>query len=88
LQDGYPLEISGDRLRIAFSTDHAFHKECLDTTENLKLISSIFAGILGSNLLIELIIEDSTVRGAAPVVEDALGIFKGEVVNEWHSDEK
>jgi DNA polymerase-3 subunit gamma/tau len=87
LQEGYPLSLVKDRLCIGFSKDHAFPKECLDTSDNLKLIGRVFSGILGSELLIELIMEENAVREAAPAVENALGIFKGEVVNEWHSQE-
>jgi hypothetical protein len=85
LQEGYPVLLANGRLRIVFSQEHAFHKECLDTSENLKLIGQILSAPLGIDLQIELAVEENAPRAAAPAVEDALGIFKGEVVNEWHS---
>jgi len=68
--------------------EHKFHKECLDTVENLKLIAGIFSGILGCAITVDFAVTDEVVRDEAADVRGAINMFQGEVVNEWHSEEE
>jgi DNA polymerase-3 subunit gamma/tau len=87
LQEGFPSTLENGKLVIAFSREHKFHKECLGTVENLNLIAEVFAGILGERFFVELVVVDNAVRDGSAEVKDALEMFRGEVVNEWHSED-
>ncbi|MBF0485040.1 MAG: DNA polymerase III subunit gamma/tau [Candidatus Omnitrophica bacterium] len=87
LQEGCPLRLEGQKLVIAFSTEHAFYKECLSKPDALNLIAVTFSKILNTPLIVELETVENAVREETDQVSDARGIFNGEVVNEWHNEE-
>lgn len=88
LLEGAPAAFNGSRLTIAFTPEYSFHKEFLDRAENLKLIAEAFQEVFGVMCSVELVIGQGVgVKPAAPVLDDALAMFGGEVVNEWHSQE-
>ncbi len=87
LKEGVPLRMQGEKLTIAFAPGDEFFKEVLETKEHLKLMEDVFSSELKMPLEIELAIEPFS-ENLKPVegLNDALSIFQGEVVNEWHND--
>ncbi len=90
LQDGVPHSFKEGKLTIAFAKDHSFQKECLEQKENSLLIEQVFSQKLGAPIFIGFKIADLTASSASaepeePVLKNALEMFGGKVVKEWHS---
>ncbi|NTV30032.1 MAG: DNA polymerase III subunit gamma/tau [Candidatus Omnitrophica bacterium] len=88
LQEGQPSALERDKLYIAFTPEHMFHKECIDTVENQKLIAEVISESLGVRLSVGVVIADQVVRESSQQLDDAVKMFQGELVNEWHSDQE
>ncbi|MBF0533117.1 MAG: DNA polymerase III subunit gamma/tau [Candidatus Omnitrophica bacterium] len=87
LQEAKPYELSGSRLTIALPGHCGFHKESLDTKDNLRLVEDVFQQILKQNINIKYVLVDvlpSAVEDAS--VASALDTFGGEVVEKWHAE--
>jgi hypothetical protein len=86
LQEGRPYAYRDGEIIVAFSTDHAFQKECVE--HNRQLIEDAFAETLGFRvrILCELI-ENFDPGHDEEDVQSALNMFGGEVTNQWHGDE-
>lgn len=87
LQEGFPAALDGEVLSVAFSSQHLFNKECIDTVDNLNLISEVLSGIMGSRISVKVVVAEQVARDGLPQVDDTVKMFQGEVVNEWHSQE-
>jgi DNA polymerase-3 subunit gamma/tau len=89
LQEGVPFKIAGAKLTVAFNPVHHFHKECLDRPDVLKMISATFSEHLKVDVQVDLTTaEVADADGDPALVRDAVKLFEGEVVNEWHSENK
>lgn len=87
LQPGRPVEVSGNRIMVAFSQEDAFNKEYLDTTENLIYIADVFSGVLGGRVQLAVKVVSELPGQDTPVADEAVEMFDGEIVNEWINDE-
>jgi DNA polymerase-3 subunit gamma/tau len=87
LQEGYPLKVSGNIISVAFTREHAFHKECLAKHEVRDLVVKVFSAFLGIGVTVELVLVDGPLTRLSEEITEAREIFNGEIVNEWHSDE-
>ena len=85
LQEGIPFKLQGNKLTIAFTPGNEFYKEFLDKKEHLKLIEDVFASHMKASFVIDLTIAQASAAGASEGLNDALSIFQGKVVNEWHN---
>ncbi|MBF0593657.1 MAG: DNA polymerase III subunit gamma/tau [Candidatus Omnitrophica bacterium] len=86
LLEGHPVKFDGRKLAVAFSHEHEFHKEFLDSPGNLKIMSASFQEVFKQEAVIDLIImSDADAGKLASAVNEALAMFGGEVVNEWDS---
>ncbi len=90
LQDGAPHSFKEGKLTIAFAKDHGFQKECLEQKENSMLIEQVFSQKLGAPIFIAFKIADVTAspvnaEAEEPVLKNALEMFGGKVVKEWHN---
>jgi len=94
LQEGLPLKLNGERLTIAFTKDHSFHKETLDTKDAKLLVDGIFSEKLRSKVVVEYCLIDAaaggekavTDHGHEPLIKSALETFKGKIVSKWHNE--
>lgn len=90
LQEGKAIQLVGDRLTIAFSKDHQFHKETLDGKDAKLLVDRIFSDKLRCQIVVEYKILDgakaSVAREHEPVIQKALDTFKGKIVSKWHNE--
>ena len=87
LQEGSAYAFANNKLTIGFSQDHVFGKEILEEKENRQLIEEVFAGKLNALVSVEFLIVDKFVpKQDEPLVQKALDMFKGKVVNKWHND--
>ncbi|MBF0121861.1 MAG: DNA polymerase III subunit gamma/tau [Candidatus Omnitrophica bacterium] len=86
LQEGIPLKLVGNKLTVAFAPGNEFFKEFLDKKEHLKLIEDVFLNHMKRALVIDLTIAERSEKTSSPQgLNDALSIFQGKVVNEWHN---
>jgi DNA polymerase-3 subunit gamma/tau len=89
LQEGVPFRVEGPKVTVAFSPADHFHKECLDRPDALKLISAVFSEHLKMDVQVALTTAEVPDGDQDPaLVQDAVKLFEGEVVNEWHSETK
>ena len=87
LQEGAPVKVVGQKVTIAFGPEHAFQKECLDKMDNIKIISEALSAHFKTTLFVEFMIVDAPLLVEQPVeLQNALEIFQGKVVNEWHTE--
>ncbi|MCB9757924.1 MAG: DNA polymerase III subunit gamma/tau [Candidatus Omnitrophica bacterium] len=90
LQEGKPAQLVGQRLTIAFSKDHQFHKETLDGKDAKLLVDRIFSEKLRCQIVVEYKILDGAKTAAPqahePVIQKALDTFKGKIVSKWHNE--
>ncbi len=87
LQEASPYFYKDGTLVIGFSKDHNFAKDSLAMKDNSSLVEKIFSEKLGRTIYIALrIIEESLPKEAQPIVQDAIEMFGGKVVKEWHND--
>ncbi len=87
LQSANPVEFDGTKLVIGFSNKCTFHKESLETQDNIKLVESVFSEALGRRIIIKYaIVEDFIPQEEAAEVKDVLDTFGGEIISKWHSE--
>jgi len=87
LQEGNPYAYKDGKLVIAFAPDFAFQKEGLEHKDNQRIVEDVFAQKLRRTISLQFILMDAQVEQAVdPAVDKALDVFKGKVVNQWHSD--
>jgi DNA polymerase-3 subunit gamma/tau len=86
LQEGVPFKVEGTCVTIAFTPADHFHKECLDRPDALNLISKAFSEHLKVNVQVALTTADVADTQDPALVQDAIKLFEGEVVNEWHTE--
>ncbi|MDD5073363.1 MAG: DNA polymerase III subunit gamma/tau [Candidatus Omnitrophica bacterium] len=91
LQPGQPLKLQDSVLTIAFSREHVFHKEALETNGNRKMIENALSGILKHNVRIDMkvvealekkvsvedLLQEERQEETHEVVKSALEIFGG-----------
>lgn len=89
LQDGVPQAFKDGRLTIAFNKEHSFQKECLEQKENIAVLEQVFSQKLGTPIFVAIRIADVTAQPKVvqeePVLKNALEMFGGKVVKEWHN---
>jgi DNA polymerase-3 subunit gamma/tau len=87
LQEGVPFKVEGNRVTVAFSPADHFHKECLDRPDALNLISEAFSEHFKVDVHVGLTTAEVVDSNDDPAhVQEAIKLFEGEVVNEWHSE--
>jgi len=87
LQAGYPMALDKGRLVIGFSKEHAFHKDCLNSPDAIAHIMGAIEEALGRSCPVDLKLVDEIIdREPTTAIEEALEVFGGEIVNEWHND--
>ena len=75
------------QLTVGFTKEHIFPMECLSAKENLTVLEKV----LNERLGMEIFVSVKTVEGVPekkeePLVKNALEMFGGEVVKEWHNE--
>lgn len=87
LQAANPVDFDGTLLTIGFSETCRFHKESLESQDNIKLVEDIFAEALNRKILVKYkIVENFVPQDEAEEVQDVLDAFGGEVISKWHSE--
>jgi DNA polymerase III subunit gamma/tau len=87
LQEGNPYAFKDNKLVIAFTPDFTFQKEGLEHKDNQRLVEDIFSQKLRQKISIQFILMDAHVDQAVdPSVDNAVNVFKGKVVNQWHNE--
>ncbi|MBI3601863.1 MAG: DNA polymerase III subunit gamma/tau [Candidatus Omnitrophica bacterium] len=87
LQEASAYAFKEGQLTIGFLKEHHFAKESLEVKDNLTLVENVFSEKLGHPVRIILkIIDESLPKQAQPVVQDALEMFGGKVIKEWHNE--
>jgi DNA polymerase-3 subunit gamma/tau len=87
LQEGSPFAFDSGKLTIGFPENAVFHKESLESKDIIHLVERNFSDKLRQQIRIELkIIQDFKPNDDEPLVQNALNLFKGKVVNKWHSE--
>ncbi|MEI7998579.1 MAG: DNA polymerase III subunit gamma/tau [Candidatus Omnitrophota bacterium] len=87
LQEANPCSLKEGLLTIGFLKEHRFAKESLEFKDNTALVEKIFSEKLGTTIHINFkIIDESIPKESQPIVQDALHMFGGTVVKEWHSE--
>jgi DNA polymerase III subunit gamma/tau len=87
LQEGSPYSYKDGKLVIAFTPDFTFQKEGLEHKDNQRLVEDAFSEKLRKKIVLQFILMDTQVEQAVdPSVDKALNVFKGKVVNQWHSE--
>jgi DNA polymerase-3 subunit gamma/tau len=86
LQEGNPYAYKDGKIVIAFTPEHTFQKEGLEHKDNQRMVEDIFSAKLRRPITLQFIFMDAHVDQAVdPSVDRALDVFKGKVVNQWHS---
>lgn len=91
LQEAVPCAYKDGALTIGFLKKNAFGKESIGSKDNLTLVEKAFSDKLGRDIHLSLktIDEDQApVKGSQPIVQDAIQMFGGKVVKEWHNEDK
>lgn len=87
LQEANPSSFKDGFLTIGFLKEHRFAKESLDVKDNMFLVEKIFTEQLGSTIHLTVkFIDESIPKESQPIVDDALNMFGGKVVKEWHNE--
>jgi len=87
LQEANPCSFKEGLLTIGFLKEHRFAKESLEMKENLLLVEKVFTEKLSSMIRVNVkIIDESIPKEAQPIVQDALQMFGGKVIKEWHNE--
>jgi DNA polymerase-3 subunit gamma/tau len=87
LQEGNPYAYKDGKLVIAFTPDFSFQKESLEHKDNQRMVEDIFSQKLRKQISLQFILMDAHAGQAVdPAVDKALNVFKGKVVNQWHSE--
>jgi DNA polymerase III subunit gamma/tau len=87
LQEGNPYAYKDGKLVIAFTPDFGFQKESLEHKDNHRLVEDAFSQKLRKKISIQFILMDAPAEQSVdPTVDKALNLFKGKVVNQWHSE--
>ncbi len=87
LLDGYPTDVTGNKITIAFPESSSYQKDSLEDIEAVKIIGDVFEEVLGHDVSLAYIIAKTVERDKNGALDDALEAFQGELVNEWHSDD-
>ena len=88
LLEGKPVSFLGKTLTMAFSEACTYQKECLEETEAMRLVADVFSKILGREIVVSFVIEQGVERDPSGALQSALDSFQGEVINEWHNEDK
>ncbi|MFH0754168.1 MAG: hypothetical protein V2A70_06355 [Candidatus Omnitrophota bacterium] len=86
LLEGAPVAVNGQTLTVAFPDEYLYHKECLEETAAIKLVSDVFSGILGQSVQLSFVLMNAISQDKSAQLQQALDAFDGEVVNEWHNE--
>ena len=85
LQDAHPKQVQDNKIIIALPKHSAFHKELLETKDNIGLVEEILREKLGCDIFVEYKISgDVKKQEDDAAVKKVLDIFGAEVVNKWH----
>jgi hypothetical protein len=89
LQDANACAYKDGKLTIGFVKDQKFAKESLETKDNALLVEKAFSEKLGQKIhIVFTYIEGSIPKESQPIVQDAIEMFGGKVVKEWHNETK
>ena len=88
LQEGSPLLFSDEGLlTIGFSKEYLFHKESLETKENVSIVEEAFTNKLKTKVFVKYVISDDNVKSEKQEdsnVKSAIDVFGGKVMSRWH----
>ncbi|NLE65357.1 MAG: hypothetical protein GX606_05535, partial [Elusimicrobia bacterium] len=89
LQEGFVSRIEKGGVVVSFPSEAAFSKEMLESSETLKMLGRVFSEHMKTPLRVTLEVSQGEAPRAerAEALDQALKIFGGEVVNEWHNEE-
>ncbi|MBU0468948.1 MAG: DNA polymerase III subunit gamma/tau [Candidatus Omnitrophica bacterium] len=89
MQEGTPLIFSNNTLTVGFSDKHTFHRESLDTNDNIALVEEVFSEKLNSKIIIKYVSSDDKMneeRKEDEEVKAAIDVFEGKIVSRWHQE--
>lgn len=89
MQEGTPLIFSDNTLTVGFRAEHVFHKESLESKENIALVQDVFSEKLNSKIIIKYVSSDDKIneeRKEDENVKAAIDTFEGKVVSRWHQE--
>jgi DNA polymerase III subunit gamma/tau len=87
LQEASPCAYKEGNLAIGFSKDQGFAKDSLASKENLALVEKAFSDKLGRTIHLTFrTIDESLPKESQPIVQDAIEMFGGKVIKEWHNE--
>ncbi|HNX82404.1 MAG TPA: DNA polymerase III subunit gamma/tau [Candidatus Omnitrophota bacterium] len=83
LEEGQPLQVSGNMLTVAFPLNYSLHKESLEGRTNKELVEKTLADVLGVMMRCSFILDDTVKdKQENPEVKSALEMFNGRVIKE------
>jgi DNA polymerase-3 subunit gamma/tau len=87
LQEGVPIELSGQKLVIGFPQKCKFQKESLENQNNIKLVQDIFSEKLGHSISVQYrLVDEMPSLGEENHVKSVLDTFNGKVISRWHNE--
>jgi DNA polymerase-3 subunit gamma/tau len=87
LQEAHPCGYKEGNLTIGFLKQHGFAKDSLASKENLSLVEKAFSEKLGRTIHITIkTVDEAIPKEAQPIVQDAIEMFGGKVIKEWHNE--
>ena len=89
MQEGTPLLFADNILTVGFREGHAFHKESLESNDNIALVQEVFSEKLNSNIVIKYVSSGDKMneeRKEDETVKSVVDVFGGKVVSRWHQE--
>ncbi|OGX52372.1 MAG: DNA polymerase III, subunit gamma and tau [Omnitrophica WOR_2 bacterium RIFOXYA12_FULL_38_10] len=89
LQEGAPIIFTKNTLTVGFSNKHIFHKESLETKENIALVEEVFSEKLKTQIVIKYVSSDDKIneeRKEDEEVKTAIDVFEGKIISRWHQE--
>jgi len=87
LQEGSPVSLHNQTLKVGFPETSKFHKETLESKENVALLEKILKEKFGVVIRVKYeITDDFQAKEEDPSIQSVLDAFSGKVVNRWHNE--
>ncbi|MBF0489635.1 MAG: DNA polymerase III subunit gamma/tau [Candidatus Omnitrophica bacterium] len=89
MQEAAAVSYNDGNLVIGFAKEHNFAKDSMAGKDNAALVEKIFSQKLGRSIYITIrLLDEAVAKEAQPIVQDAIEMFGGKVINEWHNEVK
>lgn len=83
LEEGQPLQVSGNTLTVAFPKNYSLHKESLEGRDNREIVEKTIAEVLGVMMRCSFVlVENMKDKNENPAIKSALQMFNGRVIKE------